>query len=141
VKQTYQQICDAVCTDGYFCDKLITHNIHQDQLSEAINKLKTLRLKYTDLAEDIAKNVNMLNAFPIESVRDMDEFEKNGRPSKARIGDIKKANLIRSQAIDTIEANEKIASEAKIAYIDLIQEKIRAILEAVDAYDEKSLGS
>jgi hypothetical protein len=136
VKQTYQQICNIIASDGYWRDKVINNQIHQEKLASATNELKKIRIKYTDLAEDIAKNVNMLNALPIESVRDMDEFVKNGRPSKARVGDIKVANDIREQATDIIRNNEQLASDAKIAYIDLIQERIRIILEAVEKENE-----
>lgn len=128
-KQKYKEIVQSLFNNPEFAEKVIINKEYQDKIKITTEEISEINKKYTGIFNEINKSPNIMNALPIESVRDLNEFEKEGRPAKARVGDISNANQMREKALAIVEEQNKTISEARIAYIEMIQENIKFLLK------------
>lgn len=128
-KQKHKEIVQSLFNNPEFAEKVIINKEYQDKIKITTEEISEINKKYTGIFNEINKSPNIMNALPIESVRDLNEFEKEGRPAKARVGDISNANQMREKALAIVEEQNKTISEARIAYIEMIQENIKFLLK------------
>lgn len=128
-KQKHKEIVQSLFNNPEFAEKVRVNKEYQDKIKITTEEISEINKKYTGIFNEINKSPNIMNALPIESVRDLNEFEKEGRPAKARVGDISNANQMREKALAIVEEQNKTISEARIAYIEMIQENIKFLLK------------
>jgi hypothetical protein len=73
-----------------------------------------------------------MEGLPIESLGDYFEVEKYGKPLKPSYSDVIEAEKIRKIGISTMEEKDEVMSTARIAYIDLLEAKIRFLMRELE---------
>lgn len=104
----------------------------QDLLSDVgrtARSLRDLKGEYDSIMQGIASTEELFESLSIETLRDLYESEKNGRPNKPQFRDVVRANDIKRKGQKIIEEKQILVHDAQMVNIDLLQARIEALIK------------
>jgi hypothetical protein len=132
IKAKYNDILKLVDNDEELKECLNKHSNLFHELKQSTQDVYEMKNKYTMLLDKVARAGNIMDNLPIESVTDLIEFERGGRPSKGRFGDVIEAGSIKRLGMKIAESKQYLVNDAKMAELDIVEANINAVIKAID---------
>lgn len=127
-KKKFQNRLQKIESSDAIQKKIAEHEGTLSEITEANSSLQILQQQYlTIMNMKISSLEAVMEALPVESLRDSIELDKLGRASKAQFRDFLKASEIKKRGQELIERKNDIISDARIAQIELIKTKIEEL--------------
>jgi len=129
VNKRYKEIVKEVEKDSDVELKTNSADIALKTVIDTNQKIVSMKNQYADILNKNKKSAEELyDALPIESLKDLYDVEKFGKPTKPQYSDVTQASKIKKEGQKIIESKDSLVLSSKIAEIELLQAKIEAIL-------------
>lgn len=132
VNSRYKEIRDLIDLDSGVKETLDNNKDLINSIQDSTNEMIKMRFEYDSIMDKLENSPNLIETLPIDSMKDLCEFDKYGKISKGTFNDVIKAGEIRRKGLSLSESKIKLSHEAQIAQIDLLKAQCDALLKLID---------
>ena len=129
VKKEYSNLAKKVLQSSEILLKRQKANNKLFELSQAADRLEELKRQYDFILKSGRVDESIIDEMPIHSLKDSVEYELFGKVSKIQFEDMLRASEIKREGQNLIKDKFTLASESRLAEIELLQATIEEILK------------
>jgi len=131
VHKRYMELSTSCSKNTYIKDK--NYRKLLDDVITINYTVESLRIKYNQIQSRFKNPEKVMEGLPIESLGDYFEAVKYGKPLKPSYADLIEAEKIKKIGISTLDEKEDLMRNARLAYIDLLEAKVRFLLKQMES--------